>query len=122
MQLQCSNDEFELLLQNRFELLRGLEDIDEMADEMTKGIKEIADKIKGPPSKKIEKISEATKDLLHKRRKMKKTGNKLVEYSQICKIIRSNMRKDLRVYTTKKIKETIEKNRSVNKLFRTMAP
>src|SRR5579863_2661411 len=37
-------------------------------------------------------------------------------------LIRSNMRKDLREYNTKMIQTTIENNRSVNKLFRTMAP
>jgi hypothetical protein len=52
---------------------------------------------------------------------MKKSGKQLVEYSQLCKAIRTNMRKDLRDYN-KKIKETIENNRGVNKLFRTMAP
>ena len=39
---------------------------------------------------------------------MKKSGKQLVDYSQLCKAIRTNMRKDLRDYNDKKIKETIE--------------
>ena len=47
--LQCSDEEFWLLLQNRFELLSGMEDIDEIAAEMTKGIHEVAEEMKGSP-------------------------------------------------------------------------
>ena len=64
--LQCGNEEFDLLLKNRFELLYELDDIDEMAEEMAKGIKQVAEKVKGPPRTKPQKISEATKNLLQK--------------------------------------------------------
>ena len=114
--------QFQLRLRNRFEILAGLEDIDKVAEEITTATLDVADEMKAPPSSRPQKLSTPTKDLLVRRRKMKKAKNNSVEYSQRCKAVRSNMRKDIREYNTTMIKKTIESNRSVNLLFRRMAP
>uniref|UniRef100_A0A914ULS3 Uncharacterized protein n=1 Tax=Plectus sambesii TaxID=2011161 RepID=A0A914ULS3_9BILA len=44
------------------------------------------------------RISDATKTLLEKRRQMKQESKDLIEYSLLCKLIRSQLKADLEEY------------------------
>jgi hypothetical protein len=120
-QLQCDDHTFELLLKNRFELLTESEDINKVASNVAQTFFITANEHKVSPTKRKDKISHNTRKLLRQRRRQKRTKRNLLEYAQLCKSIRVNMKNDIRKFNTTMIKETIENNKSINRLFQTNA-
>ncbi|XP_072016969.1 uncharacterized protein [Amphiura filiformis] len=118
--LKTKKEEFQLELKNRFQALQEKEDtdLDNWNDQLLDIIEESALQVAGKARKEKEsKISDSTKQLLEKRRYMKRDGIGIqnIEYSETCKTIRKKMREDIRKFNTRKIKETIENNRSLKK-------
>ncbi|XP_072033242.1 uncharacterized protein [Amphiura filiformis] len=118
--LKTKKEEFQLELKNRFQTLQEQEDtdLDSWNDQLVDIIQESALKVAGRARKEKEsKISDSTKQLLEKRRNMKRDGIGIqnIEYTETCKTIRKKMREDIRKFNTRKIKETIENNRSLKK-------
>lgn len=94
------------MLQNR--------SIDELTQKITKDIqtatKKICSKVK---NKKEVKLGPETIKQIEKRRETEKDHP---EYREINKLVKKNIRKDLRTYRTKKILETIENNKNMKVL------
>lgn len=109
--LMQKENEFQLKLQNHFEMLSNEEEIDEMVQSFTETIKKCALEVAGKQEKNHdEKLKPETKELLKERRKMASRDlNTLekVEYSELCSTIRKKMRTDLREHNTMKLKIAI---------------
>ena len=90
--LMSKTEEFQLQLQNRFEVLETDRDVEEMAGNVTEVIQECALETDGKNTKhRQEKLKPKTKELLKERRQM--AGNDLtarqkIEYRELCKTIR----------------------------------
>jgi hypothetical protein len=101
-------------INKRFEetnmVTQNLEELNkQITDNLQKAAVTISSKEK--PAKE-NKISKETLELLKKRREFKQDQNARtkIEYIELGKVIRKNMRKEIRAYNTKQIRETIEKN------------
>ena len=66
-------------------------------------------------SEKPDKLSTSTKQLREKHRQMKRNGTPTdhIEYSEICKAIRRQMKEDIRKHDEKQIIEAIENSKSL---------
>jgi len=114
-------------LTNRFQALQEEKDtdLDTWNEQIVDIIQESALKTAGRQRQtKDSKISDSTKRLMEKRRKMKRDGIGIqnVEYTETCKTIRKKMREDIRKYNTLKIHETIESNSSLKKTKQKLSP
>ena len=92
--------EFQLLLTNIFEALNSAPsyDIDPYCASITSSITEAALKTAGKDKAQIpDKLSLVTKQLREKRRQTKRNGTDVhhIEYTEICKAIRSRMSEDI---------------------------
>ena len=104
-------EEFQIKLRNRFAILgNDFEDTEESAKQPSNAIHECSEKVAGKvKNRKEEKFKPETKAMLKKCRKMiRKTTRDNIEYTELCKIIRKTMRKDLREANTKRVKDPIE--------------
>ena len=124
--LMQKENEFQLNLQNQFEMLSNKEEIDEMVQSFTETIKKCALKVAGKQGKNHdEKLKPETKELLKERRKMSSRDlntREKVEYSELCKTIRKKMRADLREHNTMKIKIAIESRKGLKKASNNQGP
>ena len=117
--LMQKENEFQLKLQNHFEMLSNEEGIDDMVQSFTETIKNCALEVAGKQGRDHdEKLKPETKDLLKNRRKMASrdlNSREKVEYTELCKTIRKKMRADLREHNTMKVKIAIESRKGLKK-------
>ena len=118
--LLLKKEEFQLRLQNRFEVLNneGEDDVEEMVDRITNTIQESALATAGRHrEQKNEKLKSKTKTLLKRRREMidKGTPRTSIEYAEICKTIRKLVRDDIREYNTIRVKKAVETGQGLRK-------
>jgi len=116
--LHLHKTEFQLELKNKFEALDNVlaQDLDADADAIANIIHSTAISIAGRhKATKPDKLSEDTKQLMAKRRELKRKGTtrENIEYSETCKLIRRKLKEDIRKHDEKQIVETIENNRSL---------
>ncbi|XP_072028100.1 uncharacterized protein [Amphiura filiformis] len=126
--LQEKRIEFQLQLQNQFQLLADEcpeeRTLELWNDQIVETTQKLAMDIAGKKPKTREtKISDSTRTLMEKRRSMKAEGTNIqrVEYTDTCKTIRKKLREDIRSYNTKMIKSTIEENKSLKKTYKKLA-
>src|SRR3977135_56881 len=64
---------------------------------------------------KIDKISDSTKDMLRKRREMKQDATQYskIEYRELCKIVRKQMREEIRKYNVQLVQKALTQNRGL---------
>ena len=120
--------EFQIQLKNQFQLLadecQENRTLESWNDQIIKTTQETAEKVAGKKVKTQEtKISDSTRSLMDKRRRMKAEGTNVqrIEYTETCKTIRKKLREDIRNYNTRMIKSTIEENRSLKKTYKKLA-
>ena len=101
MALSAKAAEFQLLLTNKFEALNSapLDDIATYCDSITSTVTEAALKT-ADKAQRPDKLSLVTKQLREKRRQMKTNGTDVqhIEYTEICKAIRSRMSEDINIH------------------------
>ena len=122
--LASKSKEFEIELKNRFDLLdNNHDDLDqhntEITDTLLSAVKSIAI---DNSVKKCERISEETKTLIKKRKTLNQDKNNIskIEYSELCKTIRKNIRQDIRKYNTNQIENTIKTNKNMKIMRRNL--
>ena len=108
--------EFQLLLTNKFEALNSApsDDIDTYCDSITSSITEAALKTAGKDkAQRHDKLSLVTKQLREMRRQMKRNGTDIhhIEYTEICKAIRSRMSEDINNYNEEQLIKSLEDNK-----------
>ncbi|ELT97455.1 hypothetical protein CAPTEDRAFT_193412 [Capitella teleta] len=116
--LMENKEEFQLELRNRFEILAATQGgIEEESEKVCTTIQECAKSVGGiDNSRKREKLKTDTKEMLKKRREMKRDTNRNeIEYAEISKTIRKKMRQDLREAKTREIQEALEKGKGLKK-------
>ena len=118
--LMQKEEEFQLMLQDRFEMLQVDEEVDAMAHSLTETIKECALETAGKSRRrKEEKLKPETKELLKERRnlasKLDLNAQEKIQYAETCKTIRKKMREDLREYNTLKVKRAVESGKGLKK-------
>ena len=109
--LLMKKEEFQIKLQNRFELVGSEGHVEDITWKITEALQQSAMETAGRDRrKKEEKLKPKTKDLMKKGRDMVKQGTarERVKYSELCKTIRKMMRDDIREHNTLKIKEAME--------------
>jgi hypothetical protein len=92
------------------------EDIDSFNCDLVTIVKESAKKVAGiKKSSKIDKISEQTRQLLHKRREMKQDASKYgrIEYTELCKTIRKRIRDEIRGYNVLVVQNALQNNKGL---------
>ncbi|XP_067127708.1 craniofacial development protein 2-like [Centruroides vittatus] len=112
---------FEMELKNQFSVLENLTkeetDISETNRQITKIIMETAARIGGYVIRKTEKkITEKTRQLMGKRRMMKRSKENItsnIEYAELCKTIRKCFTEDIRKYNCGLVKTALENNKSL---------
>ena len=110
--LLLKKEEFQVQLQNRFEVLgeEGEEDVEEMVSKITNAIQESAlDTAGRHREQKNENLKSKTKHMLKRRREMIARGIPCtnIEYAEICKTARKLLRDDIREYNTMRVKEAV---------------
>ena len=116
-QIHCESEQFQLELQNRFELLETTEDVDEMTDNVVKIVCKLGRRHFPPMSRnKQSKLSPETLDLMKLRREMPSAESASPEHRALSKRIRKLIRKDLRCSNTRAIEALIEQNKG-SKVF-----
>src|SRR3977135_2704666 len=115
--LNAHQNLFQLELQNKFKELQVSEDDIECYNQdiitiVNDAAKTIASKKK---SIKIDKISDSTKDMLRKRREMKQDATQYskIEYRELCKIVRKQMREEIRKYNVQLVQKALTQNRGL---------
>ena len=121
--LSAKAAEFQLLLTNKCEALNSApsDDIDTYCDNITSSITEAAlntadkDKARRP-----DKLSLVTKQLPVKRRQMKRNGADVqhIEYTEICKAVRSQMSEDINNYDEEQLIQSLEDNKGIKTIKR----
>ena len=118
--LTTKKKEFQLLLTNRFTALSN-DDIDQHCEKITETISKAASEIAGKATyRKPDKLSTETKLLREKRRKMKRDGSRknVIEYSEICKTIRSRMAFEIASFNEKEQLDALEANKGTKTISR----
>ena len=64
------------------------------------------------------RVSDTTKELLEKRRTLKREGNLKIEYSVLCKLIRRKLKEDHESYRCRKMIEAVKRKKSLKKCKR----
>ena len=123
MTLSAKVAEFQLLLTNKFEALNSApsDDIDTYCDSITSSITEAALKTAGKDkAQRHGKLSLVTKQLREKRRQMKRNGTDIhhIEYTEICKAIRSRMSEDINNYNEEQLIKSLEDNKGIKTIKR----
>lgn len=119
-------NEFQLELSNKFAALQESTDIDQMRKNLTEAIQTSAANI-APAQKHQEatsKISEATRELMKKRRLLVGNNNSprcRLEYVETCKTIKKKVREDIRQHNLKTVRQAIETSKSIKKVRRSQA-
>ena len=113
--------EFQLLLTNKFEALNSApsDDIDTYCDNITSSTTEAALKTAGNDKAHTpDKLSLVTKQLREKRRQMKRNGTDVqhIEYTEICKAIRSRMSEDINNYNEEQLIKSLEDNKGIKNI------
>lgn len=112
--IQCllqGRDKFQLELQNRFEMLDIVDDVEQNANNFMTVVNKCALETAGrAKSKKKEKLNPPTKVLLRKRREMISEGRARdnIKYVETCKTIREKMRDE---HNTNMIKTAVERGK-----------
>ena len=111
--LLMKKEEFQLQLQNRFEVLseEGEEDVEEMVSKITNAMQEGALDTTGRYiEQKNEKLKGKTKHMLKRRREMIERGipRTNVEYAERYKTFGKLLRDDIREYNTMRVKKAVE--------------
>ena len=112
---------FELELKNRFDVLEVEECVESLYDNICEVIDTKAQKVAGYKQKgNIDKLCQQTKCLLAKRREMtaNEENHNTLEYKDLCRTVRIQMKKDIRKYNTERVKQELEKGGSVKKARR----
>src|SRR5271163_2762877 len=108
---------FQVELKNRFATLKVEDDdIDNYNNDLVSIVKSSANSIaKKIKSSKADKISEATKEMLKKRREMKQDATKYgkIEYIELCKTIRKKMKNEIRSYNVQLIQKALSSGRGL---------
>ena len=115
--------EFQLLLTNKFEALNSAisDDIDTYCDSVTSSITEAALETAGKDkAQRHDKLSLVTKQPREKRRQMKRNGTDVqhIEYTEICKAIRSRMSEDINNYNEEQLIQSLEDNKGIKTIKR----
>ena len=116
--------EFQLLLTNKFEALNSApsDDIDTYCDSITSSITEAALKTAGnDKAQRPDKLSLVTKQLRERRRQMNRNRTDAqhrndaqhIEYTEICKAIRSRMSEDINNYNEEQLIKSLEDNKGI---------
>ena len=113
-------EEFQVQLQNRFEVLseEGEEDVGDMVSKITNAIRESAlDTAGGHREQKNEKLKSKTKHMLKRRREIieRRIPRTHIEHADICKTVRKLSRDDIREYNTMRVKEAVETGKGLKK-------
>jgi exonuclease III len=117
--------EFQLLLTNKFQALESSQsddtDLSTYCDNLTTTIMESAMETAGhdkPP--KPDKLSVGTKQLLAKRRLLKRGGTNIqhIEYTEICKAIRRRIKEDINRYNDEQQLKALEDNKGLKSVKR----
>ena len=115
--LNAQQNLFQLELHNKFKELQVSEDDIESYNQdiitiVNDAAKTIASRKK---SIKIDKISDSTKDMLRKRREMKQDATQYskIEYRELCKIVRKQMREEIRKYNVQLVQKALTQNRGL---------
>lgn len=124
--IKYKNEEFRMLLTNRFAPLANLTEdtatnVTDINDRIVSIFIDTAKEVTGTVRKpKVDKLSSTTRQLMERRRQMKRDGipAQRIEYSEICKLIRRKMKEDICNYNVKEIEEAIDKNTSLKRRFR----
>ena len=108
MALSAKVAEFQLLLTNKFEALNlaPSDEIDTYCVSITSSIAEAALKTAGKDkAQRRDKLSLVAKQLREKRRQMKRNATDVqhIEYTEICKVIRSRMSEDINNYNEEQL-------------------
>jgi ribonuclease HII len=113
-------EHFQVQLKNRFETLQ-CSNIDAWNEEFTNIIQDSALKTAGMKNKgKSSKISDDTKNLMEKRRKLNADSNikNRIEYAKMCKDIRKMVKTDIRKYNMDAVEHAIAEGESIKKTRR----
>ena len=121
--------EFQLLLTNKCEALNSApsDDIDTYCDSITSSITEAALKTAGnDKAQRPDKLSLVIKQLREKRRQMKRNGTDAqhrtdaqhIEYTEICKAIRSRMSEDINTYNEEQLIKSPEDNKGIKTIIK----
>ena len=118
--LLLKKEEFQLQLQNRFEVLseEGEEDVEEAVSRITNAMQESAlDTAGRHREQKNEKLKSKTKHMLKRRREMieRVIPRTNIEYADICKTVRKLLRDDTREYNTMRVKEAMGSGKGLKK-------
>ncbi|CAH2092277.1 unnamed protein product [Euphydryas editha] len=116
-QIQDS-EAFQLELRNRFACLETCSSVDEYNTSMVDTVHEVGSKyFKAPSSGKPQVLSEHTLGLMRERRELcVQSPTSMSKYRLLNKQISQSRRRDLRVYNTNRVKNTIERNKG-SKVF-----
>jgi len=118
--LMEKKQEYQLELQNRFEILAEREEsmnTEEESEQVCTTIQECAKAVGGiDNSRRREKLKTDTKEMLKKRRELKRENTRNeIEYAELCKTIRKRIRQDLREANTSRIREALETGKGLKK-------
>ena len=115
--LNAHQNLFQLELQNKFkELLIADDDIEGYNENIITIVTDAARAIaSSKKSIKIDKISQSTKDMLRKRREMKQdtTQYSKIEYVELCKTVRKQMRDEIRKYNVQLVQKALTDNKGL---------
>ena len=115
--LNAHQNLFQLELQNKFKELQVSEDdIESYNQDIIAIVNDAARTIaSSKKSIKIDKISESTKDMLRKRREMKQDATQYskIEYRELCKTVRKQMREEIRKYNVQLVQKALTENRGL---------
>ena len=108
---------FQLELRNKFKELQVSEDdIESYNQDIIAIVNDAARTIaSSKKSIKIDKISESTKDMLRKRREMKQDATQYskIEYRELCKTVRKQMREEIRKYNVQLVQKALTENKGL---------
>src|SRR5271156_1876613 len=108
---------FQLELHNKFNELQVAEDdIESYNNNIIAIVNQAANSIaKGKKCAKVNKISQATKAMLKKRREMKQSATKYgnIKYTELCNTVRKKMRKEIRNYNMQVVQKVLTENRGL---------
>ena len=115
--LNAQQNLFQLELHNKFKELQVSEDnIESYNQNIIAIVNDAAKAIAGcKKTMKTDKISQSTKDMLRKRREMKQdtTQYSKIEYTELCKTVRKQMREEIRKYNVQLVQNALKENRGL---------
>jgi len=118
--LEDNQKVFQLELRNRFAVLKE----EEMEAKVMEVVKTAAEEVASAPRRpKDRKFSEKTLQMMKRRKELKNSGTPRndIEYAELCKSIRREIKEDVRKFNEKVIQEAIENNKSMKKTKQRLA-